>query len=335
MTDRYLFAYFTSGSERHGESVHFARSRGDSLLDWETLGGGSPILTSTVGTTGVRDPFLIRAAGLDGERAQFYMVATDLRTYGKPTDTAWTDALARGSRNLVVWESSNLVQWSQPSLAEVAPPDAGNAWAPEVVFDPVTASYLVFWASALHMDSAGEPTDDRSGTPSHSRMLISSTRDFQTFTPASVWVDPGWSVIDATVVWHEGWFWRFSKDERSPESTLPASKFILLERSRDIRSTTWEYVREGIGAGPSGLTHGEGPIAAYSSKHDRWFLFIDEFGLRRYIAFSTDNLETGVWRQERSDGLPGGASHGSILKITEAEWSALSSCLDPSPPIVH
>ena len=119
--DHYLFAYFTSQNEPDGEQVRFARSRGTSPLFWEEIGGGAPVLRSTVGTQGVRDPFLVRAAGLAGERAAFYLIATDLRVHGNDTETFWREQQRVGSRSIVAWESADLVSWSPPRLIEVAP----------------------------------------------------------------------------------------------------------------------------------------------------------------------------------------------------------------------
>lgn len=57
----YVFAYFT-GNSQEGENIFLAASNGNNALDWEELNGGTPILTSTQGTKGLRDPFLIRVS---------------------------------------------------------------------------------------------------------------------------------------------------------------------------------------------------------------------------------------------------------------------------------
>jgi hypothetical protein len=55
----YVFAYFKDNS-LEGEKIFLAASKGNNALDWEELNGGQPVLTSTKGTKGLRDPFLIR-----------------------------------------------------------------------------------------------------------------------------------------------------------------------------------------------------------------------------------------------------------------------------------
>ena len=250
--DHFLFSYFTSQNDSDGEQVRFARSRGTSPLYWEQIAAGEPFLRSTVGTRGVRDPFLVRAAGLPGEGAKFYLIATDMRVHGSDEATFWPEQQRHGSRNIVVWESADLVSWSNPRLVELAPPEAGNAWAPEATFDEHTGSYFVYWASKLYGVGSDRSEDE------YNRMLCSTTKDFRVFTPAAVWLDPGRSVIDATVAQSGTDYFRFVKDERTLDSSTPAAKFITQERSSSLRSTEWELVAEGVGSALT-LFRGAGP----------------------------------------------------------------------------
>ncbi len=92
-----------------------------------------PILQNVTpprGTTGLRDPSLIRSA--DGDR--FYLLATDLKTY--EDGQSWSYRQSRGSRNLVIYESDDLINWSEPRFVEVEDEHAGNVWAPEAFYDP-------------------------------------------------------------------------------------------------------------------------------------------------------------------------------------------------------
>jgi hypothetical protein len=78
---------------------------------------GKPVLTSTLGTKGVRDPFLIR----DPSGTKFYLIATDLRMYG--SGLSWDQASRIGSRSLSIWESPDLRTWSAQRLVQVSPPE--------------------------------------------------------------------------------------------------------------------------------------------------------------------------------------------------------------------
>lgn len=315
----YLFAYFTSATEADGEQVRFALSTGSSPLNWTILNDGSPILYSTVGEQGARDPFVLRAAGLPGESASYYLLATDLCIARRDPATAWEDSVRTGSRSIVVWESDDLMSWTHPRLVEVAPPNAGNAWAPEAIFDKASGTYLVYWASTLH-----SPTNDPTRVPYH-RMLCANTTDFRTFTPARVWIDRGWSVIDATVVEAHGFFYRFSKDELSADSSSPDAKFITAERSDTLDSEHYTVIATGIGKNE--LVHGEGPIIVRGPGPGSWFLFIDEFGHRRYTAFTSDSLASNTWTPITA-AMPQRASHGSILALTAEEYTQLEHLAD-------
>lgn len=61
VNEGYVFAYFTNSS-LEGENIFLAASKGNNALDWQELNGGNPILTSSEGTKGLRDPFLIRVS---------------------------------------------------------------------------------------------------------------------------------------------------------------------------------------------------------------------------------------------------------------------------------
>lgn len=79
--------------------------------------GGKPVLTSTLGTKGVRDPFIIR----DPSGSKFYLIATDLKMYN--SGMSWDQASRVGSRSLSIWESPDLKSWSAQRLVQVSPPE--------------------------------------------------------------------------------------------------------------------------------------------------------------------------------------------------------------------
>lgn len=310
----YLFVHFAGESYPDGEQVYFALSHGDAPLHFVDLHGSRPVLTWTAGAGGVRDPFVLRSPR-DG---RFFLLATDLRIH---PDGDWDAAQRTGSRSIVVWESEDLVHWSEPRSVVVAPEAAGDVWAPEAVWDDEREEFFVFWASTLY-----EPDDPEHRQESYHRMLCATTRDFVTFTEPTVWSDPGHSVIDSTVVAHDGWYHRFTKDERDPSSSTPAAKLITAERSTDLRSTAYDLVAEGIGRADEhgrGVAHGEGPVVVRSLAGDRWYLLIDEFGGRGYVPFESPDLDATRWTMADDVRMPTRARHGSVLAVTQAEHDAL------------
>ncbi len=125
--DGYVFAYFT-GNTIAGEKIYFAASNGNNALQWQELNGGQAAITSTQGTKGLRDPFIIRSH--EGDR--FFLIATDLSI---GSGTSWSDAVRWGSRYIEVWESTDLQNWSAQRHVLVSPAEAGNTWAPEAYYD--------------------------------------------------------------------------------------------------------------------------------------------------------------------------------------------------------
>lgn len=318
-TGGYLFAYFTGEGHPEGEQVHLALSRGADPLHYVELNRGRPVLTSRVGSHGVRDPFLVR----DPEGGRFWLLGTDLRIYD---GAGWDAAERHGSRSIVIWESADLVAWSEPRLVGLAPPDAGDAWAPEACWDAEAGCFLLFWASTLF-----DPQDTAHAESAYHRMLSVTTRDFVTFTPVRAWHDPGHSVIDSTVVRHVGEYYRFTKDERS--STSPGAKRIVAERSARLSAPAWRRIADDIGAPDEtgrGIVRGEGPAIVRAIGQNRWILFIDEYGGRGYVPFEASSPDSTQWSMCRGYRLPSGARHGSVLPVSRLEHDRLLAAYGPA-----
>ncbi|MGI3786761.1 MAG: glycoside hydrolase family 43 protein [Janthinobacterium lividum] len=301
--DAFLFAYFVGQARPDSEQVYFAISELGDGLHYTSLNSSQPVLTSDVGESGVRDPFLVRNRLTD----RFHVLATDLRVY---PDSDWSRAQHFGSRDIVIFDSDDLVSWSPPRTVTLSGPEAGCTWAPEAFFDADADAYVVIWASSLFDDvsHAGE---------TYQRMMYSLTRDFASFTPPEIYIDRGCSVIDATLLQHAGVTYRFSKDERARDAEVAGGKLVFEERGRRILDDNFQLIRRGIGTGF--LDHGEGPIAFKAPGADLWYLFIDEFDRRGYVAFSTTDLDSGAWTPVVGAALPPGARHGSVLPISAAE----------------
>ncbi|GAQ65099.1 family 43 glycosylhydrolase [Streptomyces scabiei] len=309
----YMFSYFTGEGTSDGEQLYAALSKGNDPLKWRELNDGKPVLTSTLGEKGLRDPFIIRSP----EGDKFYQIATDLKIYGNGD---WDASQRTGSKSIMVWESTDLVHWTNQRLVKVSPDSAGNTWAPEAYYDDQRGEYVVFWASKLYDNEA------HSGD-TYNRMMYATTRDFYTFSEPKVWVDRGYSVIDSTVIQHDGEYYRLSKDERNNSSSTPNSKFIFEEKSDTLRSLSWTAVAEGIGKGT--MSAAEGPLVFKSNTEDKWYAFLDEFGGRGYIPFETKDLDSGVWTPSTGYDLPSKPRHGTVLPVTRSEYDRLLKTYQP------
>jgi hypothetical protein len=295
------------------ESVHFALSHPpENPVRYRPLNGGNPVLRSEVGTRGVRDPFVIRDPRMEG---RMYLLATDLAIFGNGD---WARAQRFGSTSILVWHlDSGSASWQGPRMVRAAPPEeAGCAWAPEAYFDPTTNEFAVFWASTLYA-----PNSTTREEPSYHRIMVATTTDFVVFSPARVWMDYGYSVIDATVVRdcpssgsRDCFFYRFAKDERAQ------SKFIFLERARALLSSIYEPATPRITA--PGLAGGtEGPLAFRAIDGGKWHLFVDEYGGRGYVPLETSSsLAAGEWAVSPNASMPEGVRHGTVIPVTRAEY---------------
>ncbi|MGO4730158.1 immunoglobulin-like domain-containing protein [Paenibacillus sp. 2KB_22] len=302
----YFFTYFTGEGSSTGEQVHFALSNGNDPLNWRELNNGKPVLTSTLGEKGVRDPFIIRSP----EGDKFYMIATDLKINGNGN---WGRAQTWGSRSIMVWESNDLVNWTDQRMVEVAPEEAGNTWAPEIMYDNTTGEYIVFWASRMF--------DDASHTGSaYQKMMYSKTRDFYTFTEPKVYLDYGFSIIDTTMIEHDGKVYRFTKDEQDNGASAPFGKMVFQEVGNSILDPAFKMINQGVG----NMKWVEGPTIFKSNTDEKWYLFVDEFGGRGYIPFETTNLASGVWTLSSNYNLPASPRHGTVIPITQREYDVLS-----------
>ncbi|MCL2843111.1 MAG: family 43 glycosylhydrolase, partial [Oscillospiraceae bacterium] len=346
-TEAYLFVAFT-GTEgtQTDEQVYFAVS--EDAMTWRDISPrGRPVLASDQGDRGVRDPWVIRSPYGD----KFYLIATDLSINRRG---GWGSAnWQNSSTKLAVWESYDLVNWSDVRLVDFAGtiPDAGNAWAPEVVWDPVTGDYFVFWAT---MTTADDPRPQTHIDRNHSGPFVfySRTRDFHSFSPAALWMhsDPALTpnnldLIDTSAMLsHCGtYWWRAARDDRAAgnagdRNTLERSLDTVTINGQDFPSLTGEWelisVTQEIftGAWPYGAV--EGPALFLLNEQDwvdntpTYGMLLDRFGQGAgYRMFRTTNLSCALphnhidsaWESLDIDMGPVMKRHGGVLTITQAE----------------
>lgn len=289
----YLFVHFTFTDEK----IYFSISKGNSALDWHELNKGKPVFSSAIGTTGLRDPYIVRSP--DGDT--FYLMATDLKWFGT----------AKGpdrKRYIQIWESHDLVHWSAQRDVLVSPPDVQNTYAPEAAWDDSIGAYVVFWTSKL-------------GNNSYYTPMYATTRDFVTFTEARIWQPDEWR-IDCTVTKVGDWYYRFTKSIDKEHNNCHD---IVEERSKSLRGLRdqWETVDYCIGA-KAGINESEAPLVFKSNPGDvngnYYYMWMERWiPNKTYVALRTKSLEKPLWEVvpvHFPDPLP---KHGAILPITAAE----------------
>lgn len=171
----YLLSYFTD-DDRAG--MHLAWSMDG--FTWNAVNGGRSVLQPLPGETNLlRDPFL--GQGADG---LFRLVWTP----------NWRgDAIGYAS-------SADLIHWSAPKVLPVMSnePATLNCWAPEFYWNAERKEYVIFWSSAV--TNRFRETLGRSGPLSNQRIFATTTRDFEQFTTTRLFYDPGFGLIDATLI---------------------------------------------------------------------------------------------------------------------------------------
>lgn len=282
----YLFAYFKGNGE---DGLHLAYSKDG--YNWSALKGDSSFLTPTVSNDKLmRDPCIIR--GGDG---LFHMVWT----------VSWND------KGIGYASSKDLIHWSQQAFIPVMAKEdsARNCWAPEITYDAVSKTYMIYWATTISGKFNETAAKKESGY--NHRMYYVTTKDFKTYSSTKLLYNPGFNVIDATIVKDGAKYMMVMKDE----TIEPPAKYLRVAYSSKL---TGPYSK----AGPSitGKYWAEGPTTMKVG--NTWLIYFDKYTEHKYGAISsTDGKE---WK-DVSDriSLPKGIRHGTIFTVTEKEFGKL------------
>lgn len=343
----YLLVHFIEDPDGYAERIYMDLSDGDNPRRWLPLNNGQPILTSTIGTTGVRDPYIIR----NPETGVWTIVATDLRVFGGAEGlngremSAWNYWSRHGSTNLIVWQSDDLIHWRGPHTLDVARRadgtrlELGMAWACESLWVPDyypedhdggRGAFVMYWSSTLFADD----DHDHAAPDAHQQILWGVTRDFtqETYEYGGVFVDTGGDSIDTTMIQRslpDGGLrtYRITKDNAFGNG-------IWMDSTDAPRwwepGTHWRTVQTSIGAGyadgnPGGV---EGPAVFASHSDNTWYLFVDVIPEIGYRPLVTDDLDAG-WRPLEADDylLTPCTKHGGVAGLTREEYERVQSAL--------
>jgi len=270
----YLFTSFRGNGE---DGLHLAYSRDG--LQWTALKGDKTFLAPKVGGKLMRDPCIIR--GPDG---LFHMVWT----------SSWRD------KGIGVAHSEDLIKWTKQQFVPVmkGEPQANNCWAPEITWDPDGKQYVIYWATTIRK------SPQRPDVPSGHRIYCTTTKDFKDYSKAKLFFEPGFNVIDSTIIRDRGRYVMIFKDERRSGKNLRVA-------TSDKVTGPWSKASEPFS--PKGLWV-EGPTCL--KRGDYWYVYYDAYRKKRYGAMRTRDFKT--W-ENITDKLkvPKGMRHGTVLTVSK------------------
>ncbi|MBA4058130.1 MAG: glycosyl hydrolase, partial [Marivirga sp.] len=233
-----LFSYFKNNGE---DGLHLAYSLDG--YSWTALRKDSAFLTPTAGKDKLmRDPCIIK--GKDG---MYHMVWT----------VSWNE------KGIGYASSTDLINWTKQLYIPVMEMEPGtrNCWAPEIYYDHKRSEYVIYWASTV--PGRFPQTEGKTEDKYNHRMYYTTTKDFKAFKKTRLLYDPGFNVIDATIIKHNGQYIMFLKDE-----TLdPVKKNLRMAYSK---KATGEYSEAGP---PFTESWVEGPTVV--KMQDQWIVYFD------------------------------------------------------------
>jgi hypothetical protein len=278
--DLYLFTSFQNNGEK---GLRFLYS--EDGYRWQRVPGY--FLKPHVGTGKMmRDPSLLR-----GPEGTFHLVWT----------TGWKNDQGFGYA-----QSKDLLHWSEQRFVPVMvhEPTTVNVWAPELFYDEPARRFIICWASTI----PGRFADGLEPHDNNQRMYYTTTSDFEIFAPAKLFLDPGFSVIDGTIVQRGKTYVLVLKDNSR-------TKMNLRVAFADSPVGPWRHVSQ-----PFTQQFTEGPSVLKVGED--FLIYFDAYRQGVYGAIKTRDFKsfTDITRQVS---FPAGHKHGTAMQIPKATLDRL------------
>lgn len=289
----YLFTYFTGNGQ---SGLHLAYSH--DAYHWKKVEGVAPLSPKISAAKLMRDPSV--AQGPDGT---YHMVWT----------SGWTE------QSIGYASTTDFIHWSEqrelPVMAHEA--SARNTWAPEIIFDETQQHFMIFWASTLpeqFKETAGSSEEGY-----NHRIYYTTTRDFTSFTPTQLLLDPGFSVIDASFFTFNNQLYLVVKNE----TRYPAKKYIKLAKADSFTGPFHEWSEP---ISPKGLWI-EGPSTVV--RDGEVIIYFDAYIDKYYGAIKSKDLinweDVSEQMQFPDAGTPSRMRHGSAFTLDSSTLNRLLS----------
>jgi len=210
----------------------------------------------------------------------------------------WTSSW-RGDKGFGYASSKDLIHWSQERLLPVMQhePTTVNVWAPELFYDDVQHRFIIIWASCI----PGRFEKGQEEDSNNHRLYVTTTPDFQTFTPTVLFFDAGFSVIDAEIVKRKvNDYVLVLKDNSRPERDI---KVAFATNAMGPYSNVSKAFSDNFTEGPSVV-----------KIKDEWLIYYDSYRKKVYEASATKDF-TNFLNIDGKISLPRGHKHGTIVTV--------------------
>ena len=292
----YLFAYFT-GNSPNQEKIFYAVSTDG--YNYTPLNRGNPILGSKSGTKCVRDPYIFK--GHDGA---YYMIGTDMMS-----DLGWSS-----NRNLISWRSEDLLTWTDETIIKIdgefpVTKNTTRAWAPQAIWNDERGEYMIYFALCS------------AGTKGRTIMYYAYSPDLKTLsTEPEVLLAPtnGRDAIDADIIFHDGKYHMFFKDESAGGIYYVTS---------DRMDGGYDYDECKLVSRPGLAVEGSSTYELFDGSG--WLFIADAYGSGFFTmtyAETIEDFDYGIFRELDQDEFAFRnftPRHGSVIHITKSEYDAL------------
>jgi len=210
----------------------------------------------------------------------------------------WTSSW-RADKGFGYASSNDLIHWSKERFIPVMDhePTTVNVWAPELFYDDEQKQYIIIWASCI----PGRFEKGIEEDSNNHRMYYTTTKDFQTFSDTKLFLDPGFSVIDAVIVKRaKNDYVLVLKDNTRPERDIKVA-------FSNSPTGPWQNVSKAFTD-----TFTEGPSVV--KLKDEWLIYYDSYRKKIYEASSTKDFihfENVTNKVE----VPEAHKHGTIVPV--------------------
>ena len=209
----------------------------------------------------------------------------------------WTSSW-RGDKGFGYASSKDLINWSEQQFISVMDkePTTVNVWAPELFFDEEEKQYLIIWASCIPGRFERGIEEDSN----NHRMYFTATKDFRTFSETKLFLDPGFSVIDAMIVRRAAKdYVLVLKDNTRPERNL---KVAVADNPLGPWNNISTPFSEKFTEGPSVVKH-----------KNEWLIYYDSYQKKIYEVMKTKNF-VHFEDVTTTTQVPQGHKHGTIVQ---------------------